>query len=494
MTNRIRWYVWKRWTSRLYGQDRRRRRRKRDWIVGSGHSTTTVATTAAVLVGCGLGYCIEEQQYNNNDMNVRGSMFSSFTRVATLTSDEEEEECPYRTNLKEKRKSSSSPSSSSTAKATSGCPMNGSSSSSSSSSSPSSGGGCPMKGSATSSGENTVKVFNVYAQEINPLNQMPYNVNQLPTSDQKKPLSTERVRSSIPKGGTDSTWTYPSPQIFYNALKRKGKADDVTENDMGAVVAVHNSMNEQTWQKLLLWERTFHGESVENLKLVRFMGRPHDLSPKARFLSTVGLRPKPFDRHDWIVTRGDDTPEVRYVIDYYYDESGQIGNTNLPVVGDGGRSSRDDKGGRVIYVDVRPALDSVGSAFDRVRMFFNREQNEDQDDSNRTIDASAAAYVVKDPEAAAKEMRRKQDALRKKDEIARSCRSFVRDLQECDSEDACNMALMGLKLCMAKHACDASVVRNFLDADDDASGEKAFAKVEACLKTYERESNRLLRP
>ena len=37
-------------------------------------------------------------------------------------------------------------------------------------------------------------------------------------------------------------------------------------------------------------------------KLKRFMGRPRDYSPKARFLNLLGYK-LPFDRHDWIVDR-----------------------------------------------------------------------------------------------------------------------------------------------------------------------------------------------
>jgi hypothetical protein len=60
----------------------------------------------------------------------------------------------------------------------------------------------------------------------------------------------------------------------------------------------------------------------------------------------------PFDRHDWIVER--DGKEVRYVIDFY---SGQ------PVPG---RPLS-------VYLDVRPALDSVESAVDRLRWQFNEK-------------------------------------------------------------------------------------------------------------------------
>lgn len=59
----------------------------------------------------------------------------------------------------------------------------------------------------------------------------------------------------------------------------------------------------------------------------------------------------PFDRHDWIVDRcGKD---VRYVIDYY----------------DGGIV---DKDYRFALLDVRPAMDSVGNVWDRMRVTYMR--------------------------------------------------------------------------------------------------------------------------
>ena len=51
---------------------------------------------------------------------------------------------------------------------------------------------------------------------VNPVNQMPREPNQQPSPGQKKLLPKDRVPSSIPKGGTDTAWLYPSPQMFYN--------------------------------------------------------------------------------------------------------------------------------------------------------------------------------------------------------------------------------------------------------------------------------------
>ena len=65
-------------------------------------------------------------------------------------------------------------------------------------------------------------VYNVYAQPIDPTNQMPVTANQKPAPGQREELSVERVQSSIPKGGTEATWLYPSPQMFYNGGVAEG--------------------------------------------------------------------------------------------------------------------------------------------------------------------------------------------------------------------------------------------------------------------------------
>jgi cytochrome c heme-lyase len=51
---------------------------------------------------------------------------------------------------------------------------------------------------------------------IDPTNNMPLEPNQLPCPGQRKPLPTQRAASTIPKGGTDSTWVYTSPQMVFN--------------------------------------------------------------------------------------------------------------------------------------------------------------------------------------------------------------------------------------------------------------------------------------
>jgi cytochrome c heme-lyase len=102
-------------------------------------------------------------------------------------------------------------------------------------------------------------VYNVYSQEIDPTNMMPSTAAQQPAPGQTAPLSVERVKSTITKGGTEGTWVYPSPQMFYNSLVRKGKAEGVETGDVDMVVAIHNEMNERTWGQLLQWEGRHKG-------------------------------------------------------------------------------------------------------------------------------------------------------------------------------------------------------------------------------------------
>ena len=197
--------------------------------------------------------------------------------------------------------------------------------------------------------------------------------NMMPAPNQRRgpgqtvDLPTSRVRSSIPRGdftpahqenadvntkqteNTDETkWIYPSEQMFFNAMKRKGWGPK--ENDMPAIIAIHNGVNERAWLEVMKWER-MHSE-CKKIKLHKFMGRPKDLSPRARVNMLMGYN-KPFDRHDWIVDRCG--TKVRYIIDFYVGQKiGKIDHREQ------------------MFLDTRPAFDSFGSMVDRTKMWFDR--------------------------------------------------------------------------------------------------------------------------
>lgn len=175
---------------------------------------------------------------------------------------------------------------------------------------------------------------------------------QTPHPGQRLPLSVHRAPSTIPRGTAEEnphhqrgaeeagTWVYPSEQQVFNAMKRKGW-ESVEEESIPSFLQIHNSVNERSWKQLCEWE------SNDDIKLVRFQGRPDKLTPKAWIWSNLLFQERPFDRHDWYVDNGVEH-EKRYVLDYYMTESSLTG---LPKV----------------EIDARPALDSPKALFERAQ-------------------------------------------------------------------------------------------------------------------------------
>ncbi|ESN92392.1 hypothetical protein HELRODRAFT_115899 [Helobdella robusta] len=194
------------------------------------------------------------------------------------------------------------------------------------------------------------------SEQINFNNMMP-PPNQQPAPDQPFPLSTMREVSTIPRADKENeTWLYPSQQMFWNAMLRKGwrwKDDDIEAEDMGVIIKIHNANNEEAWREVLKWE-ALHADECNNPKLKSFGGKATQYSPRARIRSWLGYE-LPFDRHDWIVDRcGKD---VRYIIDYY----------------DGGKV---DNHFRFSNLDVRPAFDSWSAIWDRMKVCWMRKTME----------------------------------------------------------------------------------------------------------------------
>jgi cytochrome c heme-lyase len=178
---------------------------------------------------------------------------------------------------------------------------------------------------------------------------MPTNLHDLKFEDQKIPLSQQRTSSTIPKADGNATWEYPSPQQFYNALRRKGWS--TPEEHIDVMVDIHNYLNEACWKQVLEWESRHQDSCSQMPILTKFKGRPSELSPKAWLVHWFRGTPRPFDRHDWTINRCG--REVRYVIDYY---------------------GADEES---VYADVRPALDSIGAVVDRIQVAFDRWRNKE---------------------------------------------------------------------------------------------------------------------
>jgi len=221
---------------------------------------------------------------------------------------------------------------------------------------------------------------------------------QSPRPDQTVPLSTVRTVSTIPRGETPTPeatvpagspggsgegqkakgcapshqpadsrkWVYPSDQQFYNAMRRKGwEVPD--ESTVPWIVQIHNAVNERGWAEVRRWESSLHG--CDDPKLVRFLGRPTDTSPRAWFNTNVLMYRPPFDRHDWYVDRGDGSAPRRYVIDFYDGNDGSGGGDETQAADSSSASATPPPRPPAMYLDVRPALDDTDAFGDRAKMF-----------------------------------------------------------------------------------------------------------------------------
>ena len=345
--------------------------------------------------------------------------------------------------------------------------------------------------SSSSSSTNTTNkkdkgpIYNVYGQVIDPANKMP-PPNQEPTPGQAIPLSKERVQSTIPKGGTDTTWLYPSPQMFWNSLHRKGKADGVVETDVNTVILIHNEMNERTWKQLLSWESVHSGEHQPGEPALRhFMGNPYKLSPKARMKSWVGFG-FPFDRHDWYVDRGGQ--ERHYIIDYYFNSNGEA--VAAPTDSSTPSFDKEAKMTRQIYVDVRPAVEDFTSLIDRIRFFPERTlaaisrprfTADGIDPSKQPAEVTAAAAA-----APAYSSAQHSDAGIDWKKLDDKCKPLLEALKNAKTEEDRRSRHIALNYAMGRELCPVEA-KSFMKELEKTNGspsdeEKAFTLMTNCVE------------
>lgn len=165
------------------------------------------------------------------------------------------------------------------------------------------------------------------------------------------PANNEQETAPDAKSGN---WIYPSQQMFYAAMKRKGHTPSAA--DMATIVPIHNAVNERAWSEIKSWEAAADPEAEKTCggpRLVSFAGDSARLTPRARWMAWVGYT-RPFDRHDWVVERCDGR-RVEYVIDFY---SGKGAASDDAGSGGGGPGGGLKGKGLSFYLDVRPKLNS----------------------------------------------------------------------------------------------------------------------------------------
>jgi len=137
-----------------------------------------------------------------------------------------------------------------------------------------------------------------------------------------------------------------------------------------SVLQIHNAVNERSWLQVCKWEKELHNNTEP--KLVKFVGRPKDLSPKAWLNSRVFMTQEPFDRHDWYVEDVNGGEPRRYVIDFYEgnEKTGDLTTSSSSLSSSSSSGSMPLMKPPSMYIDVRPALDNPSAAVDRMTMLF----------------------------------------------------------------------------------------------------------------------------
>jgi len=281
--------------------------------------------------------------------------------------------------------------------------------------------------------------------------------------------------------------------MFYNSLARKNKLGDTKEEEIDSVVALHNNMNEKTWTRVQEWETvTADGQA----KLLKFTGRPTDLSPKAMFKHYVLGHPLPYDRHDWTVLRNDGTT-VRYVIDYYYDET-RARDDDASAKPD----LKDTSATPSLLVDVRPALDGPNELWNRIiTMPMAQVQHKTKYEYLPLSPSTEMKSQVKESvsvwasiQAAASGKAQEEDNsnnlhLSKEEAEAlvqdfgkalKACTEQQGRLNACTTDEDCAKASVNYTLCLSKSVCPLQHQAFTKSLQDDSP--HADAKIESALE------------
>lgn len=264
--------------------------------------------------------------------------------------------------------------------------------------------------------------------------------------------------------------------MFWNSLNRKKKVDGATEEDMDIIVSVHNNMNERTWNDVMKWEQ-LKGNGIfigGPPKLLRFEGKPHDLSIKAKLKMFFG-HPAPFDRHDWYIDQGGRIN--RYIIDYYHDISDSTKDLRPS------DNLTDFVSMKSIKIDVRPSFDNFFGFYSRLFIMpFKRITNLT---TYKPLPFFAPKQMING------ENETKQKLQLQWNEIESKCEIIKNKLKSCKNDEECGAAAVALQRCTASVICP-DIVKAF-DMAITASKEKnlddeiqnSFQKMIKCLETFE---------
>ena len=148
-----------------------------------------------------------------------------------------------------------------------------------------------------------------------------------------------------------------------------------------------------------------------------------------------------------------------------------------------------------IDMDVRPAVDSIGSFFDRLRMFPSRAMeawNKPKPVDNTPMvhtppPAVSMALRGAAPRSNASAAPKPTPEEELQERVHNSCGKYLQELEMAQTEAARSQASMGLMLCMGKHLCvdETKAFRATLQHADpsEEATQAAYQAVVGCLST-----------
>ena len=246
-----------------------------------------------------------------------------------------------------------------------------------------------------------------------------------------------------------------------------------------------------------------------NAKLLKFTGRPTDLSPKAMLKHYLLGHPLPYDRHDWTVLRADGTT-VRYVIDYYHDES-RAREDSASAKPD----LRDATATPSLLVDVRPALDGPSQLWSRAVTMPSaqlqkttsyeylplrptpemKSQVQESVSVWASIQAAASGKPTENDDSLTLTKQQAEALVQDMGKALQNCPAQQKQLSTCTSDDDCAKASLDYTLCLSKTLCPlqySAFTKSLQDDDAEAKIETALEVVQNCVvhKTAQRNQAR----
>ena len=172
------------------------------------------------------------------------------------------------------------------------------------------------------------------------------------------------------------------------------------------------------------------------------------------------------------------------MIDYYYDED-KSQEDAIPTL----HSAQSIQS---ISMYARPAVDTLGSAWDRVRYRFTPQYEQHATWTGATNDVDPSVDMEEPPINPRLSIEQVNDKF---EQVKSKCQRAFRALRECQDEVTCQQAATALQLCLGKIVCpkEAQHFTRALESGDEHQIVTVYDSMNACIETFEASAQAVLR-